>query len=473
MPRAKNLLLFAALVSAAGLSAADSAIARGNDFDGSVAPLLARRCLACHNGAEKKGGLDLSSAKSALAGGDSGTVLVPGKPPDSLLWERVSKHEMPPKKPLSDEEQRVLERWIAAGAKWGADPIDPFRFTSENRAGYDWWSLQPVKRPSLPKGADAAGEQNPIDRFVLAGLAARGLKPAARADKRALIRRLSFDLLGLPPTPAEVDAFAADESPDAYAQVVERYLESPHYGERWGRHWLDVVRFGESQGFERDKLRPNAWPYRDWVISAFNDDLPYDEFVRLQLAGDVLRPADPRGTIATGFLVAAPWDEVGQTQQSAAMKAVVRQDEIEDLLAATGQTFLGLTVNCARCHDHKFDPITQAEYYKLAAMLAGSRHGERESLSSTAAVAPNREIVARREELAQSERQISEDIAKIDGPARERIQAARAKLPAPAVEVPQPIGRWEFDGDLKDSIGGLHGTAHGSARTRRLRCRSN
>jgi mono/diheme cytochrome c family protein len=465
MPRAKNLLLFAALVSAAGLSAADSAIARGNDFDGSVAPLLARRCLACHNGAEKKGGLDLSSAKSALAGGDSGTVLVPGKPPDSLLWERVSKHEMPPKKPLSDEEQRVLERWIAAGAKWGADPIDPFRFTSENRAGYDWWSLQPVKRPSLPKGADAAGEQNPIDRFVLAGLAARGLKPAARADKRALIRRLSFDLLGLPPTPAEVDAFAADESPDAYAQVVERYLESPHYGERWGRHWLDVVRFGESQGFERDKLRPNAWPYRDWVISAFNDDLPYDEFVRLQLAGDVLRPADPRGTIATGFLVAAPWDEVGQTQQSAAMKAVVRQDEIEDLLAATGQTFLGLTVNCARCHDHKFDPITQAEYYKLAAMLAGSRHGERESLSSTAAVAPDREIVARREELAQSERQISEDIAKIDGPARERILTARAKSPAPAVEVPQPIGRWEFDGDLKDSIGGLHGTAHGSART--------
>ncbi len=464
MPRAKNFLLFAALVLAAFLSAAHSAIARGDDFDRLVAPILARRCLACHHGAEKKGGLDLSSAKSALAGGDSGTVLIPGKPNESLLWERVSKREMPPKKPLPDEEQQVLERWIAGGAKWGTDPIDPFRFTSENRAGYDWWSLQPVKRPSLPKVANIAWEQNPIDRFVLAGLEARGLKPAVRADKRVLIRRLSFDLLGLPPDPAEVNAFTADESPDAYAQVVERYLESPHYGERWGRHWLDVVRFGESQGFERDKLRPNAWPYRDWVISAFNDDLPYDEFVRLQLAGDVLRPADPRGTIATGFLVAAPWDEVGQTQQSAAMKAVVRQDEIEDLLAATGQTFLGLTVNCARCHDHKFDPITQAEYYKLAALLAGSRHGERESLSPAAAVAPDREIVNRREELARFEQQLSEKIAKIDVTARQRILASRAKSPAPAVEVPQPMGRWEFDGDLKDSIGSLHGTAHGGAR---------
>ena len=366
----------------------DSATVRGDDFDNAIAPLLARRCLECHNRTEKKGGLDLSSEKTMLAGGESGEVLVPRKPEESLLWERVSKREMPPKKPLSEDEQQVLRRWIAGEAKWGTDPIDLFRFTSENRAGYDWWSLQPVKRPPLPKVAGELWEQNPIDRFVLAGLAARGLAPSAPADKRVLIRRLSFDLLGLPPDPADIDAFVADDSPDAYGHLVERYLKSPHYGERWGRHWLDVVRFGESQGFERDKLRPNAWPYRDWVISAFNDDLPYDEFVRLQLAGDVLRPEDPRGTIATGFLVAAPWDEVGQTQQSAAMKAVVRQDELEDLLAATGQTFLGLTVNCARCHDHKFDPITQAEYYKLAATLAGCRHGERESLSAAAAAAP-------------------------------------------------------------------------------------
>ncbi|MBI3865125.1 MAG: DUF1549 domain-containing protein, partial [Planctomycetia bacterium] len=353
---------------------------------------------------------------------------------------------------------------IAGGAKWGTDPIDPFRFTTELRAGYDWWSLQPVKRPALPEVSHKAWVRNPIDRFVLTGLAAKGLEPSRAADKRVLIRRLSFDLLGLPPDPADVDAFLADESPEAYSRLIERYLESPHYGERWGRHWLDVVRFGESQGFERDKLRPNAWPYRDWVISALNDDLPYDEFVRLQLAGDVLRSDDPRGTIATGFLVAAPWDEVGQTQQSAAMKAVVRQDEIEDLLAATGQTFLGLTVNCARCHDHKFDPVTQAEYYKLAAALAGVRHGERDSLPPDAAARPEPPLAARRQDLAQRERELADELAKLDEPVRAKILAAREKSGAPAVDIPQPVARWEFDGGLQDSVGALHGTAHGGAR---------
>jgi hypothetical protein len=458
---AKNRIPLGAVVLVGALLAGGSVVAREDDFDRVVAPLLARRCLECHNRSDKKGGLDLSSEKSALAGGDSGQVLVPGNPADSLLSERVSKREMPPKAPLSDAEQQVLESWISGGAKWGTDPIDPFQFTTDHRAGYDWWSLQPVTRPFLPNVADESWEQNPIDRFVLASLEARGLAPAAPADKRVLIRRLAFDLLGLPPDPAEVDAFLADGSPDAYLHVVERYLKSPHYGERWARHWLDIIRFGESQGFERDKLRPNAWPYRDWVISAFNDDLPYDEFVRLQLAGDVLHPEDPRGTIATGFLVAAPWDEVGQTQQSVAMKAVVRQDELEDLLAVTGQTFLGLTVNCARCHDHKFDPITQAEYYKLAAMLAGSRHGERESSS---AASPDPAIANRREELARSEQQFAKEIAGIDGPIRQRIMATRANSPAPAVDVPPPIACWEFNGDLKDSIGGLHGQPHGSAR---------
>src|SRR5262249_51017658 len=203
-----------------------------------------------------------------------------------------------------------------------------------------------------------------------------GLSPSPPAEKRTLIRRLSFDLLGLPPTHEDVAAFEKGDSPQAYEKLVNRLLDSPHYGERWGRHWLDIVRFGESQGFERDKLRTNSWQYRDWVISAFNDDMPYDEFVRLQLAGDTLLPHDPGAVIATGFLVAAPYDEVGQTQQSLAMRAVVRQDELEDLIGVTGQTFLGLTVNCARCHDHKFDPVLQSEYYHLSAVLAGVRHGE-------------------------------------------------------------------------------------------------
>ena len=443
--------------SAAPCSGAD-------DFDTVVAPLLARKCLACHNPTENKGGLDLSGAKSTFAGGDSGMAIVPSRPDESLLWERVSQNEMPPKKPLSDEDKQILKGWISGGTPWGTDPIDPFRYSNESRAGYDWWSLKAIKRPVLPRVADEAGEHNPIDRFVLAALEARGLKPSPRADKRVLVRRLSFDLLGLPPEPEEVAAFLADDSPDAYSRLVDRCLKSPHYGERWGRHWLDIVRFGESQGFERDKLRPNSWPYRDWVIAALNDDMPYDEFVRCQLAGDVIHPDDPRATIATGFLVAAPWDEVGQTQQSAAMRSVVRQDEIEDLIGATAQTFLGLTVNCARCHDHKFDPVTQAEYYRLAAVFAGVKHGERESLPPETVFCGGIRAAELREELTRVERGLAEQLAAIDEPVRQGILAARIVAAAPAAELPMPIARWEFDGDLQDSVGKLHGTAFGQAR---------
>ena len=213
---------------------------------------------------------------------------------------------------------------------------------------------------------------------MLAKLEAAGLAPSPAADRRTLIRRLSFDLIGLPPTPEEVAAFVADADPRAYERLVERLLASPHYGERWARHWLDLARFGESNGFEYDEPRRNAWPYRDWVIDALNRDLPFDEFARQQLAGDVLRPDDPEAIKATGFLTAGAYDTAGQNQQSVAMKAVVRQDELEDLVGTISQTFLGLTVNCARCHDHKFDPIRQSEYYQLTSALGGVRHGERD-----------------------------------------------------------------------------------------------
>ena len=454
--------IWIALLGIFGLGADPCAAA--DDFDTVVAPLLARKCLGCHNATEKKGGLDLSGAKSTFAGGDNGIAVVAGKPDESLLWERISQNEMPPKKPLADEDQQILKDWIKSGSKWGSDPIDPFRYTSESRAGYDWWSLKAIQRPALPRVADAAWELNPVDRFVLAKLESQGLKTSPRADKRALIRRLSFDLLGLPPEPDEVAAFLADDAPDAYARLVDRYLKSPHYGERWGRHWLDVVRFGESQGFERDKLRPNSWPYRDWVIAALNDDMPYDQFVRRQLAGDVIHPDDPRATIATGFLVAAPWDEVGQTQQSAAMRAVVRQDELEDLIGATAQTFLGLTVNCARCHDHKFDPVTQAEYYRLAAVFAGVKHGDRESLSPEAASRGSFHAAKVRKQLTEVGIGLVQQLAAIDAPVRQQILVARTKSAAPAAELPRPMARWDFDGSLQDSLGNLHGTAFGQAR---------
>jgi hypothetical protein len=355
-----------------------TARSKAGGFDDEVAPVLARRCLDCHSGPEPKGKLDLSRKERALAGGEGGAAIVPGKPEESPLWEKVAAGEMPPKAPLPEAERVVLRNWIASGAAWGTDPIDTFRVTTDRRAGRDWWSLQPVVRPSPPAVQRDGWARSPIDRFVLATLEARGLAPAPEADRRTLIRRLSFDLTGLPPSPEEVDTFRNDPRPDAYERLVDRLLASPQYGVRWARRWLDLARYGESNGFEFDEFRPNAWRYRDWVVDAINRDLPFDEFARLQLAGDVIRPEDPGAVAATGFLVAGAYDSVGQNQQSEAMKAVVRGDELEDVIGAVGQTFLGLTVNCARCHDHKFDPIRQAEYYRLASALGGVRHGERD-----------------------------------------------------------------------------------------------
>jgi hypothetical protein len=227
-----------------------------------------------------------------------------------------------------------------------------------------------VHRPRLPAVPDSLWPLNPVDHFILDRLAKDQLSPAPPADRRTLIRRLSFDLIGLPPTPQEVDAFVADPLPDAYERLVERLLASPHFGERWARHWLDVVRFAESHGFEMNQPRANAWPYRDWVIRAFNADLPYDRFVQQQLAGDALG-AEP----ATGFLVGGACDQVKSPDP--VLTAQQRADELHDMVSTTGSAFLGLTLGCARCHNHKFDPVTQADYYAVTAVFAGVQHGER------------------------------------------------------------------------------------------------
>jgi hypothetical protein len=260
---------------------------------------------------------------------------------------------------------------VGGGTNWGTTEFDPFLASSERRAGDDWWSLQPVRDTSPPAVADAGWSRNDLDRFVLARLEERGLRPSPEADRRTLIRRLCFDLTGLPPAPDEIEQFVADRDALAYEHLMERLLASPHYGERWARHWLDIVRFGESQGFEYNHVRENAWRYRDWVIQAFNRDLPYDEFVRQQIAGDVLRPNDLDALIATGYHVCGTWDQVAHTEGSGEMQRSARFDQLEDLVGTLGQTFLGLTIHCARCHDHKFDPISQKEYYQVAALLAG------------------------------------------------------------------------------------------------------
>ncbi len=346
-----------------------------NSFDRTVAPVLATHCLSCHSGAQPQGQLDLSSRVSAMRGGQSGAVILPGKVGRSLLWNRIAAEDMPPKHPLSAQEKTLIREWIAKGAPWGSDPIDPFQFTTSRRAGYDWWSLQPLARTPHPNREENRWSSNEIDHFILARLKRHGLTPSLRADPRVLVRRLSMDLIGLPPPLEVINKFASDPSPQAWEQLVDDLLASKHYGERWARHWMDVVRFGESDGYEYNRPRENSWHYRDWLIRAFNDDMPYDRFARMQLAGDLIKPNRLEGAAAVGFLVAGTHNTVLGVNET--MKLAGRQDELEEIAGTVSQTFLGLTVNCARCHDHKFDPITTREYYRFIAALDGIHHGER------------------------------------------------------------------------------------------------
>ncbi|MGE5192396.1 MAG: PSD1 and planctomycete cytochrome C domain-containing protein [Deltaproteobacteria bacterium] len=409
-----------------------------------MALLLARNCLECHNPSDRKGGLDLTRRARALAGGESGPALKPGDPADSLLVARISAGEMPPKgrAQLAAAERELLQSWVKSGAKWAADPIDPFLYTSDRRAGYNWWSFQPLRAVEPPPVADASWPANPIDRFLLHRLEQAGLRPSPQADRNTLIRRLSFDLVGLPPTPEEVDAFVNDPDPRAYDRLVDRLLDSPHSGERRARRWLDIVRFGESQGFERNKLRPNAWKYRDFVVEAFNADLPYDDFVRWQIAGDVLRPDDPLAVIASGFLVMGPYDLTAYNNGTPDMRAFAREEELEGLVATVCQTFLGLTVNCGRCHDHKFDPITQKEFYQLSAALGGTYQGsERESLTEAGRPAADTRVAALEAQMAQlAEREKSADSREMRAIAsqRSRLESVARLLKGGPVHVTVP-----------------------------------
>ena len=437
----KRLLLSWLAISIAG----ESVGANDRRFMATIAPVLARRCLDCHNESTKEGGLDLTSLQSALKGGDNGPAIVSGKPTQSRLWQRIRDNEMPPDGVLPSSEKEQLQSWIADGAPWGPNRIDRFDYTTDSRAGYDWWSLQPLDRPRPPT-LGRQWSRNPIDSFILQKLDANGLSPSEEANREVLVCRLSFDLTGLPPEISDVAEFSADRVPGAYERLVDRLLDSPHYGERWGRHWLDLARFGESQGFERDKLREHAWRYRDWVVSSLNLDMPYDKFARLQLAGDVYSPDDADSVIATGFLVAGAYDEVGQTQQSEAMRAVVRQDELEDYVGLIGQTFLGLTINCARCHDHKFDPITQTEYYRLTASLAGVRPKERDIASPR--------LVDHSESWASAVQMtidsLSRRVQEIEEPARQAVLASRPSTGGQESDSPQSSARGNCEVDTRD-----------------------
>jgi hypothetical protein len=426
------------LLPAAGPVAANDAV-----FAEKVAPLLQTRCLACHDGIKKRGGLDLSTRAGLLAGGESGAAVAVGKASESLLIRKITGPApvMPKQGPkLETIEVAALMRWIDAGAPWPAGRT--LVADKQGPRGRDWWSLQPLARPPVPKVRDAAWVRTPVDAFILAGLELRGLKPAPEADRLTLIRRLTFDLHGLPPTPEEIDAFACDTDPRAYEKVVERLLASPRYGERWGRHWLDIVHYGDTHGYDKDKRRDWAWPYRDWVIAAFNSDKPYSRFIEEQIAGDVLFPGDPQSLVATGFVAAGPWDFVGQRElrEGTVDKERTRVLDRDDMVSNTIATFNSLTVHCARCHDHKFDPIPQREYYRLQAVFAGVDRDDRTYLTpprqaELARVRRMRDAAAGQlaELRAKAARYSFADLARLDMHLRpQREELARLSVPAQA-----------------------------------------
>ena len=409
-PRAVARILLLAVMAGSAAIAGSSAAEPGGagQGDGSavaeqVRALFSSRCRECHGPDSQEGGLRLDLDPRKLD--ETAAVVVAGSRGTSALHERVTSTDpdrrMPPRgKALSAEEIELVGAWIDAGAAW---PEGTWRDPR-----LDHWAWQPVVRPDVPGSAVGAAA---IDAFVAARLTESGLAPAPEADRRALLRRASFDLVGLPPTPEEVAAFEADPAPDAFERLVDRLLASPAHGERWARHWLDVAHYADSHGYERDQLRPHAWRYRDWVIDAINADKPYDAFLREQVAGDVIAPDDPAAVVASAFLVAGPWDFVGQVEtQSAALRRQARADDLDDMLTQVMAAACGVTINCARCHDHKLDPIPQRDYTALAALLSGVTRGNRPV--SPAAVAARD---ARRRELEASLRAATADVHTLAG----------------------------------------------------------
>ena len=332
-------------------------------FETRVRPVLAKNCYACHT-STRMGGLQVDSREALLKGGNSGPAIVPEKPEDSLLMQALThthtRLRMPPPGKLSEEVISDLTEWIRQGAAWPAPPKTASKpgskITAEQRA---FWSFQPVRNPPVPSVRLSSWAKSPIDRFILAKLEAKGLDPAKPAEKRVLIRRASFDLLGLPPTPEEVDAFVNDTSPDAFAKLVDRLLASPQYGERWARYWLDIARYADERlASTKDEPFPNAFRYRDWVVKAFNEDMPYDMFIKAQIAGDLLENVDREKYLpGLGFYGLSPEFQ-------------------DDRVDVTTRGFLALTVACAECHDHKYDPIPQKDYYSLLGVFTSTKPHE-------------------------------------------------------------------------------------------------
>ncbi len=353
-------------------SAVDETVSSKVDFSTQIRPLLKQKCFDCHGSESQESHLRLDLRSAALRGGDSGEpALVPGQSEGSHLIQLVSGREagrvMPPdpEQRLTETEIALLKKWIDEGALWPAGEKD----VAEPELVSQHWSFQPVKSAALPR-SDSVWVRTGVDSWILEKLTEKGMAPNPEADRVDLIRRLYLDMLGLMPTPQEVNQFVADTDPQAWENLVDRVISNSHYGERWARYWLDLVRFAETNGYETNRERPNAWPYRDYVIRSLNEDKPYDQFLREQIAGDVTGAPE-----ATAFLVAGPYDLVKSPDIN--LTLMQRQNELDDIVSTTSTAFLGLTLGCARCHNHKFDPIRQTDYYAIQAIFAGVQHGDR------------------------------------------------------------------------------------------------
>lgn len=382
-------------------------------FETHIRPLLIRRCYECHSSKAEtiEGGLRLDSTAGWRRGGDSGPVIVPGKPAESRLLKAVLYQDptlaMPPDNALSKREIDLLRKWIEMGApdpRTVEEKVGPRAIDFD--AGRQFWSFRAIADPKPPQVKNVDWPNSPIDRFVLARIEDNQLTPVGPAPRRILIRRLFLDLLGLPPTPKDVQQFIDDESPDAWLRLVDRVLSSPHYGQRWGRHWLDVARYADDQLRTEFYYRqlPHAWRYRDWVVQALNDDMPYDQFVLQQIAGDLLVDSfGPESTVATGFLALGMiYQDDGGTPESI---AVAKSETLDDRVDTVTRGLLGLTVSCARCHDHKFDPIPTEDYYSLAGVFQNARYVENAPL--VAKEVADRYRVSQ-QEIAQTKRQLAE-----------------------------------------------------------------
>ena len=393
------------------------------DFAKDVAPIFQQHCVRCHLPGLKKGDVSLATFEDLKAN----EYVVAGDAEGSYLLELVVGIEgdspMMPKDgaPLSESEVDVIRRWINSGAEWPQHVV----LREKSKADASWWSLQPLN-------AGDVTDTTTIDDFVRAKLSEKNLAMNPKADRGTLIRRATYDLLGLPPTPEEVEEFVNDEDPQAYENLIDRLLASPHYGERWGRHWLDVVRFGESNGFEQNFLINDLWPFRDYVIRSLNEDKPFDQFIREHIAGDIIGKDQPDVAIGSAFLVAGPYDSVGN--QDAVQAAQIRANTLDEMIRATSEAFLGMTLGCARCHDHKFDPITQEDYYRMYATFAGVQHGS--TTLATAGQRRNRDealapLIERRSSIEDAIQKIDDNVL---ARANERMTEFEAKWSRPAVD---------------------------------------